>query len=459
MGISFDGRMRIAGYRPAVFKQALQSFERTGSPGNVIDLKSVFPLRRDGAIVFEECLDRGLIDQETLKLTDSGEAIARAKAKRRTPYSQAQTQLDEFLDRVNALNQDPDAVNFVEEVWLFGSLLREQDSVGDIDLALKKARRPRYAGDYDGMLRHIDRLLSRISDAPSHWERRWSKEGWITDRVLFGSRRHPLLSGVQESTMNLIALAVPCRLIYDRKRGGRVNDPMLHRHPEAGERDSEIKAPAEMPDLAPGPIRPMDARWVADYRKWGNVSPYDIFRGWTDDAHKLFPHYPEGLRVAGDDFRRHSEFWVPKRLGATGLDGRSAVGLMNRTQWWGTSIVLCRRIETTAKLWTLDASFSDLELYRSRKRLELMTLPDLASVTALILAVDAERMLRRAADSLAPPSIEIRIAGVTDNRDFQSHFVEPLHNLLKTRAVRVEPPGWEDRSVQVNLQLAGLAKA
>jgi hypothetical protein len=62
MGISFDRNARIAGYRPAVFKDALRGFMRTRSHGNLIDLKSIFPFRRDGAIVFEECLDRGLIE-------------------------------------------------------------------------------------------------------------------------------------------------------------------------------------------------------------------------------------------------------------------------------------------------------------------------------------------------------------------------------------------------------------
>ena len=64
MGISFSQDMRIAGYRPAVFTSALRGFARTESPGNLIDLKSVFPLRRDGAIVFEECLERGLIERD-----------------------------------------------------------------------------------------------------------------------------------------------------------------------------------------------------------------------------------------------------------------------------------------------------------------------------------------------------------------------------------------------------------
>jgi len=40
MGVTFMPDMRIAGYRPTVFKDALRGFLRTQSPGNFIDLKS-----------------------------------------------------------------------------------------------------------------------------------------------------------------------------------------------------------------------------------------------------------------------------------------------------------------------------------------------------------------------------------------------------------------------------------
>jgi hypothetical protein len=80
MGISFDREVRIAGYRPAVFKDALRGFMRTRSPGNFIDLKSVFSLRRDGAIVFEECLDRGLIEfKDEAAISEKGETFARGR--------------------------------------------------------------------------------------------------------------------------------------------------------------------------------------------------------------------------------------------------------------------------------------------------------------------------------------------------------------------------------------------
>jgi predicted nucleotidyltransferase len=216
MGITFDKDMRIAGYRPATFKNALRRFERTRSPGSMIDLKSMFPQRRDGAIVFEECLDRRLIEaQDGFRLTPGGEAMVRGKAKPRTPLAKAQALLDEFLARVHALNSDEYAVRYVEEVWLFGSVLRGAETVGDIDLALVTDRRPQYRikGGYEQMKAHLKKVMASRDDVPQTQGFLWSAERWITERALFGAKRHPLLASVHTDTDDLVALAVPCRLI------------------------------------------------------------------------------------------------------------------------------------------------------------------------------------------------------------------------------------------------------
>jgi hypothetical protein len=335
MDVSFGRDILIAGYKPAVFKNALCGFMRTRSPGNLIDLKSVFPLRRDGAIVFEPCLDRGLIElKDGFAVSEKGETVARGRVVRRTPLAQAQMVLDDFLRHVEMVNHDPDAVRYVERVWVFGSLMR-----GDVS--------------------------------------------------------------------DLVDLGAPCRLIYDRARGGRVNDLILSRHPQSNGRQTDLAPPPEMPDFTPNGLRPMDGRWVAGFSKWGGVSPYDIFRGWTDDAHKLFPQYPEGLRIVGDNRDLASYPWVPKRLNAGGFDGREAVALVNATPLKGTSIVLRRKVEQGSENWILRGWFEHLEFYRSRKRVDYSTLPDLAAAAALILAVDAERMLRRAAEESAGVGIQI----------------------------------------------------
>lgn len=81
-------------------------------------------------------------------VSEKGETVARGRLTRRTPLAQAQTILDGFLQRVDWLNRDPDAVRYVEKVWAFGSLMRGEDTVGDIDLALDTTRRPEYLADY-----------------------------------------------------------------------------------------------------------------------------------------------------------------------------------------------------------------------------------------------------------------------------------------------------------------------
>ncbi|WP_150131191.1 hypothetical protein [Sphingobium yanoikuyae] len=51
MGISFDRETRIAGYRLSSFKNGLKAYLRTLDPVSFIGLRSIFPLRGDGAIV------------------------------------------------------------------------------------------------------------------------------------------------------------------------------------------------------------------------------------------------------------------------------------------------------------------------------------------------------------------------------------------------------------------------
>jgi|ERR1700721_3014111 hypothetical protein len=105
------------------------------------------------------------------------------------------------------------------------------------------------------MKRRLKELLSRRDDAPAARGLIWSAETWITDRALYGTRRHSLLAGVQSDISDLAELGAPCRLIYDRARGGRVNDPILPRHPQSNGRQNDLALAAEMPDLAPKDIR------------------------------------------------------------------------------------------------------------------------------------------------------------------------------------------------------------
>jgi hypothetical protein len=89
-----------------------------------------------------------------------------------------------------------------------------------------------------------------------------------------------------------------------------------------------------------------------------------------------------------------------------------------------------------------------LEFHRSGKRVDVSTLPDLAATAALILAVDAERMLRRGAEQSAAPGVELRIRRELDE-DMNANFIDAVYDHLQKRTIRIEPEEWKGPSVSV----------
>jgi hypothetical protein len=185
----------------------------------------------------------------------------------------------------------------------------------------------------------------------------------------------------------------------------------------------------------------MDARWVAGYNRRGAVLPYHIFRGWTEPCKQLFPECPRNLRIAADGDELESFPWLPETLKRPGLDGRAAVAIISATEFWGTCITLNRSIEETQDGTLLKACFSDLLLHRSRKYIHLRTLPEMVSAVSLILAVDAERTLRRAIGRNMPPKAIIQICAGGLRDVMRRHFAEKIAETLRRRAIAIEPVG------------------
>lgn len=89
----------------------------------------------------------------------------------------------------------------------------------------------------------------------------------------------------------------------------------------------------------------------------------------------------------------------------------------------------------------LRASFSDLALRRSRKYVDLASLPDMVAAVSLILAVDAERILRRATEADSLPKVTIQISQGDLPEDMRDHFAQEIADMLTRRAVAIEPKG------------------
>jgi hypothetical protein len=89
-----------------------------------------------------------------------------------------------------------------------------------------------------------------------------------------------------------------------------------------------------------------------------------------------------------------------------------------------------------------------LELFRNRKRPDPSTLPDIAAAAALILAGDAERVLRRATELPTNPTIQIDLRP-DDETTLRKYFYEPVQQLLQQQAIRIIPLDWECSNVVI----------
>lgn len=452
MGVTFPKEMRISGYRPAVFKGGLRALNRTRTRRNFIALKSVFETGRDGAIVFEECLDRGLIEVKngSFVLTEDGEALARGKALKRTPLPKALEVLNDLLDRAAALNSDPEGIGFIDQIWLFGSVMREAPEVGDIDLAMLTSRRPHHQDDWNGFLKLIDLQMNRHPDAPQSLPFRWSGEGWLRDRALFGKRRHVLLSGVQDGTHDLRQMGVPCRLIFDRQRGGKVWDDVLMRHPDSPGRSNEVSPPSSMPGLIPNRLLPMDANWVSGFDDWrGNVHPYICFGDWTDEARELFPFWPGDVSVVSAGSRLEGIKWVPKLARRADLDGRERVAIF--AQWWNSGLgILLERQITDEVGRQIKVKFVEQELLRVRSNLEPM-LGLIAATVAMIISADSERVCRRYQEFGKTEAVGIEVSLAALGGAVRAQMRSRLETTFKKGLVRSSPIDWSGQPVMLRI--------
>jgi hypothetical protein len=76
------------------------------------------------------------------KLTIKGEALRITRFIRRISRAEAEALLKSVLERVAAINADPEMLHFVTEVRVFGSYLTDSADLGDLDLAADYCTRP-----------------------------------------------------------------------------------------------------------------------------------------------------------------------------------------------------------------------------------------------------------------------------------------------------------------------------
>ena len=84
--------------------------------------------------------------------------------------AKAEKLLADFLQSVEEVNAHPDLPHWVTEVRVFGSYLNDSDNLGEIDLAIKKKRRPVSGPFGDARIAfYSERLVARLLKGGSRY--------------------------------------------------------------------------------------------------------------------------------------------------------------------------------------------------------------------------------------------------------------------------------------------------
>lgn len=236
-------------------------------------------------------------------LSEAGKALATATAGRRVPIEKGQELLEGLLKSCEAVNADPEQPYHVDEVWLFGSMLGNGPDIGDVDVVVTRRFSPKYAAIDDAHEAHEKAREFAWQRVPqSSLSTIWGQvtvADTLFQRMVFGARRHPLLSAKQADLDDLKKMGCPCRLVFASARGGRVNDPRLPHHPDA---DGDAVRPevVEIPDLhAPvaAPRTPVSLSGLAEFGEDEWDAPFAFTR--------LLPHRSSGQTYGWDRLYRH----------------------------------------------------------------------------------------------------------------------------------------------------------
>jgi predicted nucleotidyltransferase len=363
----------MAGYRLRQFRDACRAWGEHNGPHRIMTLKSIAPMPMDRAIIIEEMFRRGMADRKTGRLTDSGLQVGAVTIRPRQPKDAAIRVLQKFLNDVDLANQNADCSHWIEEVWLYGSMLGDEEAVGDIDLAVKMQGKWADSKDFYLESQRLQALQDRIGN--NRWFLTPMDFGeWFTQRAVFGERKHPLLSVVWD-TDQLKAFAVPCRRLYHRESGGIVDEPILLKHPEATSRTAQWD-PAERIDLTPRePLRPMSALWLQQHHPDGVISATTI-------AERVpSPIWPE---------------YLGRKLGVGRVDGEYETGenglvsVLKFKGLQGASIHINRRLSEGETEPVLEVGFQ-VENDKPRKPIDRLSLLHVCSLVGALVEADYTR--------------------------------------------------------------------
>jgi len=147
---------------------------RTNSSRNVTSLigENRIPDQAIAARALVEQLLKDWMIEVNARFSDCQKQVAYQPTRRTARFvprinrAKAEKLLADFLQCVEEVNAHPDLLHWVTEVRVFGSYLNNSDNLGEIDLAIKKERRPASGSFTDA---YPERLVARLLKGGSRY--------------------------------------------------------------------------------------------------------------------------------------------------------------------------------------------------------------------------------------------------------------------------------------------------
>ncbi|MFS8053254.1 hypothetical protein QD357_10490 [Rhizobium sp. BR 317] len=258
MTVILDKSVEFLGFPASKLQTVLGAWVRAGAWPNTVSDNKKAELR--GGVVsamLGEAWLRGLIStvgherkeaaDGRLSLTEAGATLVTAQKRGRTAKEKAGKVLKGLLDRAQKLSQDAEAPAAADRIWVFGSYVNpEKTEVGDLDVAIECGRTG--VVPYGGAIgEYIKKHYPGIVPEDSGDWKRGRFESSFLSKMLYGARRHPLIS---ETDIGILKdLHCPCALVFDRERGGIIEPEYFEHHPDSKRRGDNIYERQVMPDL------------------------------------------------------------------------------------------------------------------------------------------------------------------------------------------------------------------
>lgn len=314
MGTVFDQKERFLGVSLTTYRDVLRRWASYRDVEGVVSNRKIGLSPQAAAVLINEAdlagfFEPGDLDNPKFLLSDRGRGFVWASPLSPIKRERATEIIAEIVANCGMVNRRDDLCFHIDRVWLFGSYVQNAPTVNDIDIVIEVDRIPgRSLMDQSWE----DRMIELACDMGGRYSvyrsfaHAGNAERYLERRLIFG-RANPRISRTDVRTLK--ALACECQLVFDRSRGGPVNDQVLPKHPKAGKRASTIFNKAVMPDLRPSSTQALVKVNFSYFPAWGFVT--------IDDA-------GVNLRLVETDLSQISDLKFSEWSASLGkVDGRS----------------------------------------------------------------------------------------------------------------------------------------